>query len=120
VGELSVQVGDNLLVGFENHGGNTSLANNVEPLGRVVHGRGNDGVVDGYRTASIWATYAHGPVLALNPWFADVILEDVLGYELDPLHGVADRLYAERCESLKRRGRVVPRRFDRHSPHDQA
>lgn len=103
VGDLCVQVGDRLLVGFENHGGHTTLGEAVPPLGRVVRGRGNDGVVDGYRTGNIWATYAHGPVLALNPWLADAILESVLGYELEPVTSVADRLYAERCAALSPR-----------------
>jgi len=102
VGEICVRVGDQLLVGFENHGGHTSLGAGVAPLGQVVRGRGNDGVVDGYRDGNIWATYAHGPVLALNPWLADQILESVLGRELAPLDGVADRLYEERRASLSR------------------
>jgi CobQ-like glutamine amidotransferase family enzyme len=103
VGEMSVQVGKKLLVGFENHGGVTALHAPTNPLGTIVRGRGNDGVVDGYRTANIWATYAHGPVLALNPWLADEILATVLGYELEPIESVADRLYDERCSSLSSR-----------------
>jgi CobQ-like glutamine amidotransferase family enzyme len=69
----------------------------------VVHGRGNDGALDGYRTERIWATYAHGPVLAINPWFADEVLATVLGEELEPLETVADRLYLERCTVLNLR-----------------
>jgi hypothetical protein len=96
-------VGERLLVGFENHGGRTTLGADVSPLGTVVRGRGNDGALDGYRSGNIWATYAHGPVLALNPWLADVVLESVLGHELEPLPSVADRLYAERCAALSPR-----------------
>lgn len=96
VGELAVDVNGSVLVGFENHGGRTLLGPGVEPLGTVQRGRGNDGVVDGFRTASIWATYAHGPVLAMNPWFADEILSHVLGRELEPLKSVADELYTAR------------------------
>ena len=103
VGELYVEVGERGLVGFENHGGETVLGEGVQPLGRVRRGRGNDGVVDGYRTGSIWASYAHGPVLALNPWLADEILESVLGHSLEPLTGVANRLHAERCATLSPR-----------------
>jgi CobQ-like glutamine amidotransferase family enzyme len=103
VGELRVRVGEKLLVGFENHGGHTTLGRGTSPIGDVLRGRGNDGAVDGYRTGNIWATYAHGPVLALNPWLADAVLESVLGYELEPVHSVADRLYAERCATLSRR-----------------
>jgi lipid II isoglutaminyl synthase (glutamine-hydrolysing) len=100
VGDLLVDVGGRLLVGFENHGGETVLGAGVVPLGRVRRGRGNDGSVDGYRTERIWATYAHGPVLAMNPWFADEILESVLGRSLEPLASVADDLYQQRCAML--------------------
>jgi CobQ-like glutamine amidotransferase family enzyme len=100
VGELLVRRGRDVLVGFENHGGRTELGAGVEPFGVVERGRGNDGVVDGYRTPTIWASYAHGPVLAMNPWFADEILASVLGRELDPLDSVADELYAERRTTI--------------------
>lgn len=103
VGELYVEVGQRALAGFENHGGETTLGNGVAPLGRVRRGWGNDRLVDGYRTGSIWASYAHGPLLALNPWFADEILERTLGRELEPLASVADRLYLERCATLRLR-----------------
>jgi len=100
VGELATRVNGQLLVGFENHGGRTTLHGGVDSLGAVVKGRGNDGTLDGYRTKSIWATYAHGPVLAMNPWFCDEILSGVTGLELDPLASVADRLYQERSRVL--------------------
>ena len=51
-------------------------------------------------TKNIWATYAHGPVLAMNPWFCDEILAEVYGVTLEPLTGVADLLYQERCRVL--------------------
>jgi CobQ-like glutamine amidotransferase family enzyme len=101
VGELVVNVGGQMLVGFENHGGRTSLAGGVQPLGTVVRGRANDGLVDGYRAPRIWATYAHGPVLAMNPWLADEILGAVLQRALEPLDSAADLLYAERLRVLK-------------------
>jgi hypothetical protein len=96
VGDLVVTAGTSVLVGFENHGGRTTLDANISPFGTVEVGRGNDGVVDGFRTENIWATYAHGPVLAINPWLADAILSRVLDRELEPLASVADELYAER------------------------
>ncbi len=100
VGDLVADVDGRTLVGFENHGGWTTLGPSVRPLGRVVRGRGNDGRVDGFVTDRLWATYAHGPVLAQNPWFADDVLSRVLAMPLDPLASVADRLYAERCHAL--------------------
>lgn len=100
VGDLVVRVQDQILVGFENHGGVTVLGAGLAPLGRVERGRGNDGIVDGFVGERLWATYAHGPVLAQNPWFADGILERVIGRDLEPLVSVADRLYAERRRAL--------------------
>jgi CobQ-like glutamine amidotransferase family enzyme len=100
VGELATRVEGQLLVGFENHGGRTTLHGGVSAHGTVVKGRGNDGKLDGYRTKNIWATYAHGPVLAMNPWFCDEILAEVFGVELEPLTSVADALYQERCRVL--------------------
>jgi lipid II isoglutaminyl synthase (glutamine-hydrolysing) len=102
VGDLVTRVGGRLLVGFENHGGVTDLGAGLAPLGVVVRGRGSDGARDGFRLARVWATYAHGPVLALNPWFADEVIAAVLGRELEPLATVADALYAARCAALAR------------------
>jgi len=100
VGELAVRVDDGVLVGFENHGGVTTLADGVAPLGTVMRGRGNDGHLDGFRAEGIVATYAHGPVLAMNPWFADHLLEWVLNAPLEPLASAADLLYAHRRTAL--------------------
>jgi len=98
VGNLGTEVHGDRLVGFENHGGVTELGADLRPLGRVLHGRGNDGSVDGFVTDSIWATYAHGPVLALNPWFCDEIIAVLANRELDELATVADELYRRRCD----------------------
>jgi len=100
VGELVVKVDGRHLVGFENHGGVTTLDDSLPPLGTVERGVGNDGAVDGFRTPTVWASYAHGPLLAMNPWFADEILATVLGRDLEPLATVADRLYDERVAAL--------------------
>jgi CobQ-like glutamine amidotransferase family enzyme len=100
VGDMAVRVGEEMLVGFENHGGITTLGSGVAPLGHVVRGRGNDGVVDGFRTDRIVATYAHGPALAQNPWLADQLLSQVLGHELEPWVSVADQLHTQRIKEL--------------------
>jgi CobQ-like glutamine amidotransferase family enzyme len=100
VGELVVDVEGRALVGFENHGGRTTLGEGTAPLGAVRRGVGNDDVVDGFRASRIWASYAHGPLLAMNPWFADRVLEEVLGRVLEPLATTADALYAERVATL--------------------
>ena len=95
VGELRCGVGTNELVGFENHGGVSALGN-AAALGTVRRGFGNDGLVDGCRAPRLVGTYAHGPVLALNPWLADELLGEAVGHALEPLVTVADQLYDAR------------------------
>jgi CobQ-like glutamine amidotransferase family enzyme len=102
-----------MLVGFENHGGVTVLGPNVSAFGDVLVGRGNDGRVDGFRGPRLWATYAHGPVLAQNPWLADEVITAITGRELPPWPSVADRLYDERCAMLSTRREDAGRRGDR-------
>jgi lipid II isoglutaminyl synthase (glutamine-hydrolysing) len=66
----------NVLVGFENHSGQTFLGPSVKPLGKVLAGGGNNGE-DGYEGAiyrQVYATYLHGPVLPKNPWFTDHLI----------------------------------------------
>jgi lipid II isoglutaminyl synthase (glutamine-hydrolysing) len=94
------------LAGFENHAGRTLLDDGALPLGRVVHGFGNDGEsgFEGCRAGRTIGTYLHGPLLPRNPWLADWLLAQALAHatggepqELDPLqdeleeeaHGVA-------------------------------
>ena len=72
------------LAGFENHAGRTLLDEGAEPLGRVVHGFGNDGRsgFEGCRIGRAVGTYLHGPLLPRNPWFADWILAQSLAHRL--------------------------------------
>ena len=69
------------LAGFENHAGRTILDAGAEPLGRVVAGFGNDGVIGlrGLPAGRVYGTYLHGPLLPRNPWFADRLLCEALG-----------------------------------------
>jgi lipid II isoglutaminyl synthase (glutamine-hydrolysing) len=74
------------LTGFENHSGVTTLSGAVQPLARVVNGVGNGGDgTDGAVAGRVFGTYMHGPVLARNPAFADLILGLVTGSVLNPL-----------------------------------
>jgi len=98
VGELRTAVNGTMLVGFENHGGRTSLGS-AAPFGTVTSGVGNDGSVDGFVYRNVLATYAHGPVLALNPWLADDLLSRALGITLAPYRSLADDLYEQRCRA---------------------
>jgi hypothetical protein len=104
--------GPRTLAGFENHAGRTRVDEGAEPLGRVIHGFGNDGAsgYEGCRLGRAIGTYLHGPLLPRNPWFADWVLAQALAHrlgeppELEPLpdeleqraHGVAARRARDR------------------------
>ena len=64
------------VVGFENHAGRTRLGPGSRPLGRVVHGHGNNGEdgMEGGVTGRVIGTYLHGPLLPKNPWLADTLI----------------------------------------------
>jgi CobQ-like glutamine amidotransferase family enzyme len=69
--------GSRELAGFENHGGRTYLGDAAEPLGRVVHGHGNNGGdgLEGVRRLNLIGTYLHGPLLPKNAWLADRLIQ---------------------------------------------
>lgn len=64
------------IVGFENHSGRTYLGKNVEPLGKMIKGYGNNGEdgTEGVRYKNTFGTYSHGPILPKNAQFADLLI----------------------------------------------
>lgn len=68
------------LVGFENHSGKTYLGAGCVPLGRVLHGSGNNGEdgLEGAIYRNAFGCYLHGSLLPKNPWFADHLLRQAL------------------------------------------
>ena len=87
------------LVGFENHAGRTYLGPGVRPLGRVLHGHGNNGEdgCEGVRAGRVLGTYVHGPLLPKNPWLADWLIAEALARRNGPvaLEPLDDRLELE-------------------------
>jgi lipid II isoglutaminyl synthase (glutamine-hydrolysing) len=83
-----------VLAGFENHGGRTHLGADVEPLGRVIKGHGNDGRSgwEGACSGTTIGTYMHGPLLPKNVWFADWLIATALGVATDELPALDDAL----------------------------
>jgi hypothetical protein len=80
------------VVGFENHGGRTYLGDDLEPLGEVVVGYGNNGKdgTEGARRLNAYGTYLHGSLLPKNPWLTDQLILNALrrtdeSFELEPL-----------------------------------
>jgi len=100
------------VAGFENHAGRTLLDEFAEPLGRVLHGFGNDGEsgLEGCRVERAIGTYLHGPLLPRNPWLADWLLAQavahatqgdppVLAEQPDALATEAHRVAAQRARA---------------------
>ncbi len=77
---LGQESGGSVVVGFENHSGKTWLGPDVQPLGRIIRGNGNNGEdgTEGCRYRNVFGTYSHGPVLPKNPAFADELLRTAL------------------------------------------
>ncbi len=93
-----------VLAGFENHGGRTYLGSRAQPLGRVLHGRGNDGRSgwEGARQGNTLGTYMHGPLLPKNSWFADWLIATALKLEPRELAPLDDTLEREAHASARR------------------
>lgn len=88
---------EQIVAGFENHGGRTCLGGDAAPLGRVICGYGNNGrdKTEGVRRKNLFGTYLHGPLLPKNVELADhliaVALTRRLGERLE-LAPLDDRL----------------------------
>lgn len=63
------------VVGFENHSGQTFLGD-IQPLGRVLSGRGNNGRdrLEGARYKNVFCSYLHGPLLPKNARLTDYLI----------------------------------------------
>ncbi len=101
IGNVSIEVdlggGPRVLAGFENHGGRTYIDAGGEPLGRVIHGNGNNGSdgLEGIVRGNLIGTYLHGPLLPKNAWLADELIARAIGRregERPTLEPLDDRL----------------------------
>lgn len=77
---LGTKDSEKLIIGFENHGGRTTLGNNAKPFAKVIKGFGNNGI-DGnegvvYKNAV--GCYYHGPLLPKNPSVADFFIKRII------------------------------------------
>lgn len=65
-----------VLVGYENHSGQTYLSGETTPLGKVTSGVGNnaDDTSEGAIAHNVIGTYLHGPILSKNPGVADFLI----------------------------------------------
>ncbi len=126
--EVAISDGAHVMAGFENHGGRTWLGD-VEPLGRVLAGFGNNGEdgSEGARNGNVIATYLHGPVLPKNAWLTDHLLSLAVSHaggeaRLTPLDdsfedlAQAEAIAAARREAARATGGPLRRARRRLSP----
>ncbi len=94
------------IIGYENHSGQTFLGKQVEPLGRLIKGAGNNGQDDteGARYKNVIASYLHGSLLPKNPAIADFLIEKAVTKkygEFTPT--VIDDRFAELARDIARK-----------------
>lgn len=116
IGNVAIEVdlggGPKVLAGFENHGGRTHLGTDATPLGRVLHGHGNNGTdgLEGVVDGNLIGTYLHGPLLPKNAWLADELIVRALERregsrpELEPLDDVLEDAAHAGALAAARRG----------------
>ncbi len=85
-----------IIVGFENHGGQTM--NVHTPLGKVLAGHGNayKSSYEGFYNGQVLGTYMHGPLFPKNPEIADFVIRKSLArnygkVELKPLDDTLEK-----------------------------
>ena len=93
------------IIGYENHSGQTTLGQNVQPFATVIKGAGNnsqDGH-EGARYKNVIGTYLHGSILPKNPQLADYFIEVAVRqrYE-DFTPNVIDDLFTELARDVAR------------------
>lgn len=96
------------VVGFENHSGRTYLGQGVTPLGKVIHGNGNNGEdgFEGVAQGNLYGTYLHGSLLPKNPELADELITKALqrrygSVQLAPLGDQLENKAHDRALALK-------------------
>jgi CobQ-like glutamine amidotransferase family enzyme len=89
------------LTGFENHSGHTRLGPGAAPLATVRSGIGNGDGTEGAWCGNVFGSYLHGPALARNPAFADLLLARATGEVIVPLDDTEEHaLRAERLAAV--------------------
>ncbi|MDO4442846.1 MAG: glutamine amidotransferase [Slackia sp.] len=110
IGNAAIQtdIAETPVIGFENHGGRTTLGAGVKPFGRVLgatHGNNGEDGLEGVHQGNLIGTYLHGPLLPKNPAIADHLIAAALvrrgeSGELAPLddavEAAANRVMAKR------------------------
>lgn len=98
-----------MIVGYENHSGQTTLGKNAQPLGEIIRGAGNNGKdhTEGARYKNIIGSYLHGSLLPKNPQLADWLIEKAVMRKYGEFSSktIDDHLAAQARDVAKRRPR---------------
>ena len=80
VAKINLENMDDIIVGFENHGGRTYLGQTAKPFAKVLKGHGNNGEdgTEGIIYKNALGCYLHGPLLPKNPKIADWLITKAL------------------------------------------
>jgi CobQ-like glutamine amidotransferase family enzyme len=108
IGNVQIKTNDgSTIVGFENHSGQTFLGKDLNALGKVIVGHGNNGQdkSEGAHSGTIYGTYLHGSLLPKNPLLTDRLIEQALARRygkvpLAPLNDVLELAAHKRALSL--------------------
>lgn len=95
-----------LIVGYENHSGQTTLGDGVVPLGKVIRGAGNNGrdETEGARYRNVIGTYLHGSILPKNPKIADWLIEQAVTRKFGEFElSVIEDRFAEQARDIAQR-----------------
>jgi len=109
IGNITTDSGFGELVGFENHSGQTFLAEGQDALATISRGEGNNAedYFEGAVSVHAIGTYMHGPFLPKNPAVADFLIEKALNNRgIDaPLSKLSDKLEKKAAQTAKSRPR---------------
>lgn len=95
-----------VILGYENHSGQTFLGSKVEPFATVRIGAGNNTKdnTEGARYKNVIGTYLHGSLLPKNPAIADFMLETAALKKFgDFSHDIIDDQFADQARKIARK-----------------
>lgn len=79
IGDIEIfdEINQQTYHGFENHNGVTYLTDHLQPLGRVISGKGNNNQdkTEGLHYKNTFGSYFHGPLLVRNEWLARHLID---------------------------------------------
>lgn len=92
-----------VIVGYENHSGQTFLGENAAPLATVIKGAGNNAREghEGARYKNVIGTYLHGALLPKNPTLADFFIRTAVLKKYGEFSSdLIDDSFAERAREI--------------------